>query len=116
MAANKKSKNEFVGKWHIYEMELWDEDYLNMEVPAYIEIDSRDMGQFQFGLVSGHLDGEVVEEGARTKFEFTWDGNDECDAAQGSGWAVLKDANTMKGRIKIHLGDSSSFLAKRTKN
>lgn len=27
---------DFVGTWHIYEMEMWDEDYFNMEVQAYI--------------------------------------------------------------------------------
>jgi hypothetical protein len=25
---------KFVGTWHIYEMEMWDEDYFNMEVQA----------------------------------------------------------------------------------
>jgi hypothetical protein len=43
----------FTGTWHIYEMELWDEDYFNMEVQAYIRIDPNNLGDFQFGLVSG---------------------------------------------------------------
>ncbi len=116
MASKNRAQTEFAGLWHIEEMESWDEDYFNMEVQAYIEIDAKHMGHFQFGLVSGHLDGEVVEEGARKKFEFTWDGNDECDPAQGSGWIILKDENTIKGRIKFHQGDSSTFLAKRAKS
>ena len=49
-----------MGTWHIYEMELWDEDYFNTEVQAYIEINSSNRGYFQFGLVSGRIDGEVV--------------------------------------------------------
>lgn len=102
--------SQFTGKWHIYEMESWDEDYFNMEVQAYIEIDENDMGNFQFGLVSGYLHGEIV--GSDT-LEFTWDGNDECDEAQGSGWIRLKDKNTLEGKIKIHLGDRSLFWAKR---
>jgi hypothetical protein len=36
-------------------MELWDEDYINMEVQAYIEVRSDNLGNFQFGLVSGYL-------------------------------------------------------------
>jgi hypothetical protein len=32
-------------------MEMWDEDYFNMEVQADIEINERDLGNFQFGLV-----------------------------------------------------------------
>ena len=44
---------KFDGVWHIKEMENWDEDYFNMEVQAYIEIDERGSGDFQFGLVTG---------------------------------------------------------------
>ena len=38
----------FIGTWHIYEMEMWDEDYFNMEVQAYIKIVSNTKGNFQF--------------------------------------------------------------------
>ena len=101
--------NLFQGKWHIYEMEMWDADYFNMEVQAFIEIEKNDTGNFQFGLVAGYLDGEIVGD----RLEFTWNGNDECDEAQGSGWLKLKDENTLKGRIKIHQGDKSKFRATR---
>ena len=50
----------FIGTWYIYEMEMWDEDYFNMEVQAYIKIVSNSCGDFQFGLVSGEIDGKVV--------------------------------------------------------
>lgn len=110
-----KSKTEFVGKWHIDEMEEWNEDYFNMEVQAYIEIEPNNMGHFQFGLVCGQIDGEVVQYPDGKRFEFTWDGNDECDPAQGSGWIKLMDANTIEGKFKFHLGDSSTFSAKRAK-
>ena len=53
---------DFVGTWHIYEMAMWDEDYFNMEVQAYIEIASNNCGDFQFGLVSGGLHGRVVDD------------------------------------------------------
>ena len=89
---------------------MWDEDYFNMEVQAYIEIDEKDMGQFQFGLVSGDFDGETV---GSDRLEFTWNGNDECDEAQGSGWIRLEDENTLEGKIKFHRGDTSKFWAKR---
>ncbi len=102
---------QFEGLWHIYEMELWDEDYFNMEVQAFIEITSKGAGDFQFGLVSGYLD--IDEIGGDGRMEFTWSGNDECDEAFGSGWLELKDKNTLKGKIKFHQGDKSKFLAKR---
>ena len=103
------------GLWHIYEMEMWDEDYFNMEVQAYIEIDAKGHGHFQFGLVSGVIDGEIVKDNHRERSEFTWEGNDECDPAFGSGWVELKDEGTITGKIKLHQGDSSTFSAKRAK-
>lgn len=103
-------ENPFAGKWHIYEMEMWDEDYFNMEIQAYIEIKNNDMGNFQFGLVSGYMDGEMV---GNNRLEFTWEGNDECDPAQGSGWIELQGKNSLEGKIKLHLGDSSMFSAER---
>jgi hypothetical protein len=104
---------QFAGTWQIYEMEMWDEDYFNMEVQAYITVNDKGAGDFQFGLVTGQIDGELVKDSAGERFEFTWEGSDECDPAAGSGWLRLKEPNTLEGRIKIHSGDSSMFLAKR---
>jgi hypothetical protein len=104
---------QYSGKWRIVEMEMWDSDYLDMEVEAYIEIGPSGSGEFQFGLVSGQIDGEVVKDGKDERFEFTWDGNDECDSASGSGWLKLKGKNSLDGRIKFHQGDSSDLVAKR---
>ena len=102
---------KYEGVWHILEMDLWDEDYFNMEVQAYIRIGSNGIGDFQFGLVSGGLDGEVVKTGNLERFEFTWDGQDEMDPASGSGWLKLSGKDKARGRVKFHLGDSSEFLA-----
>ncbi|MSP12368.1 MAG: hypothetical protein EXR62_05355 [Chloroflexi bacterium] len=103
------------GTWHIYEMETWDADYFNMEVQAFLEIDAKGMGDFQFGLVTGSIDGEIIQDGTDERFEFTWDGSDESDEATGSGWLRVQPADTIQGRIKIHSGDSSQFLARRAK-
>jgi hypothetical protein len=54
-------------------MELWDEDYFNMEVQAYIQIKSNGIGEFQFGLVSGQIDGEIANEGNQERFVFEGD-------------------------------------------
>lgn len=104
---------KFAGRWLITEMSGFDEDYLNMEVQAYVEVDESGSGDFQFGLVSGQIDGEIVKNKSGEKIEFTWDGNDEMDDAAGSGWLKLKDKNTLEGKIKFHQGDSSLFLASR---
>ena len=104
---------KYEGAWHIVEMDMGDEDYFNMEVQAYIRVGSNGSGDFQFGLVSGRIDGEVVKMGNVERFEFTWEGQDENDPALGSGWLKLFEKDKVKGRIKFHLGDSSEFLAVR---
>jgi hypothetical protein len=104
--------HKFVGLWHIYEMEMWDEDYFNMETQAYVEIDSNS-GEFQFGLVSGSIDGYLETVGNRDRFTFTWEGQDEMDEASGSGWMELAGKNEVSGLIDFHMGDRSTFKAKK---
>ena len=43
MMAKKKSepKSPFLGRWQIVSMSNWDEDYLNEEVPAFIEFEEK---------------------------------------------------------------------------
>ena len=103
--------HEFIGTWHIYEMELWDSDYFNMELQAYIDIKSNNLGNFQFGLVSGYLDGYIEDEFGKEYFVFTWEGQDEMEPVTGSGWMKLIDKNEIVGSIKLHLGDRSGFRA-----
>ena len=105
----------FAGTWHIYEMKMWDEDYFNMEVQAYIKINSNKTGNFQFGLVSGYMDGKIVKYTDGNRFEFTWEGNDECDPAFGYGWIRLKNKRLLEGEFRFHNGDDSTFLARRAK-
>jgi len=103
----------FIGTWHICEMENWNEDYFNMEVQAYITIDRNYGGEFQFGLVSGDIDGELANSKGRERLEFTWEGNDECDPASGSGWIRMNGEDEIEGEFRIHRGDNSKFRAKK---
>ena len=97
------------GKWRIAEMALWDKDFLDMMEPAYIAFDSKAGGEFAFGCVTGSLHCRKTPSGV----DFTWEGNDEMDQASGDGWAkVLKDG-TLKGEIRFHNGDDSTFKARR---
>jgi hypothetical protein len=107
--------SEFTGTWHIFEMEQWDEDYFNMEVQAYLEIETDNSGGFQFGLVNGEIVGRIVDYSDGKTFEFTWEGNDECDPASGSGWLRMKEEDLLEGEFRFHKGDSSTFLARRAK-
>jgi hypothetical protein len=109
-------KKLFKGKWDIVKMSNWDEDYFNMEVRAYIRIDKNCTGEFQFGLVSGSVDGRFKKDAEGTIFDFTWDGCDECDPANGDGWMKVKNGRTAEGEFRIHNGDTSLFWAKKVKN
>lgn len=108
-----EDSHDFIGKWHIYEMSMWDEDYFNMETQAYIKIRSNNLGDFQFGLVTGSLDGDVEKLGNKERFSFTWEGYDEMDEASGSGWLELNGNDEVKGLIDFHMGDRSTFQAKK---
>jgi hypothetical protein len=85
----------YSGTWRITEMESWSADYFDMEVEAFIK-----------------MNGDMPDT-ENERFEFTWEGNDECDEAFGSGWLKLKNKNLIEGRIKFHNGDSSGLSAKR---
>ena len=110
MREGRKNMN-YIDVWRITKMEIWSGDYFNMDVQAYIKVEENRLGFFQFGLVSGQIDGEVFKYGRKERFEFTWDGNDECDPAQRSDWFEVEDENRISGRIKTHLGNSSTFSA-----
>lgn len=104
-----KDKNLLVGTWHITEMGEWDEDYFNMEVQAYISINQNGEGEFQFGLVSGNIDGKFNKK----RLNFSFDAVDEMDEVNGRGWLDLVDENTITGEFNFHQGDDSTFTAKR---
>lgn len=54
--AMKAKLKPFIGKWIIVEMEAWDQDFVNMEVPGHFTFRKDGTGQFQFGLVQGEMD------------------------------------------------------------
>ena len=107
-----KPKSPLIGRWVIVSMSNWDEDYINEEVQAFIEFEPGQRGEFHFGYVRGGIDYRDVQRDGKPAVEFTWDGNDEMDQAQGRGWAVL-DGDRLKGMIFFHQGDESEFEAER---
>jgi hypothetical protein len=94
---------DITGTWHIYEMEQWDEDYFNMDVQAYIKIELSNSECFQFGLVYGDVYGRIVDYADEKRFEFTWERNDECDPASGSGWVRIKEKDVLEGEFPGYL-------------
>jgi hypothetical protein len=101
-----RKANPFVGRWRIVWMEMWDQDFVDMEVPGHFPFESEGRGNFQFGLVQGDMDCRVG--GGRV--EFSWSGNDEMDEASGRGHARIEQGELV-GRIFFHQGDDSGFRA-----
>ncbi|MEM9218705.1 MAG: hypothetical protein AAGD25_30735 [Cyanobacteria bacterium P01_F01_bin.150] len=107
--------SSFVGLWYIYYMEEWDQDYIDMEVKAYVEVKENLNGNFQFGLVSGSFYSELETIGDITRLSFSWEGMDECDEVNGRGWLQMAedDPDELEGLIDIMQGDRSGFNARR---
>jgi hypothetical protein len=109
----KTSFKAFVGQWSIVEMEAWDQEYIDMEVPGYFTFKKDGSGHFQFGLVQREMDCRLESTGGKARIEFSWQGQDELDPASGRGWAVIEDGE-LKSRIFFHQGDDSAFRARRS--
>ena len=103
----------FVGTWYIMEMEVWDQEYVNMEVPGHFTFKKGGIGNFHFGLVRGEMDCRIERDNGRERIEFSWEGQEELDPANGRGWAVIENGD-LHGRIFIHQGDDSTFQARRS--
>ena len=102
------------GSFKITQMDEWDQEFVDAEVPGFIRFDN-DGGEFQFGYVHGNMDCLLTTRDGEPAVEWTWDGNDEMDAAQGRGWATL-DGNEITGMIFFHQGDESEFKAIKSNN
>lgn len=114
MAKDKpKPRSPFAGRWRIDSMSAWDKDFVDEEEEGYFEFNNKGSGQFHFGYVHGHMDCRLTMRDGQPAVEWTWDGNDEMDPAQGRGWAIIKN-NELHGMILFHGGDESEFVATKT--
>ncbi len=100
-----------VGRWRIEQMEVWDQEAIDLLGPGFIEF-AKEHGSLRFVAVEGGLDCRYSEDKGRPSVEFSWSGADDNDSACGRGWARLEPGGLLVGRIFIHCGDDSSFIAK----
>ena len=107
-------KNEYIGKWRIVEMEMWDQSYIDLVTQGYILFEENDMGEFQFGTVVGALDYHIEPHAETERLEFSWSGSAELDPVSGRGWAMLNENGQLQGMLYFHEGDDSGFTAERS--
>jgi len=112
--AEKKPKHWALGRWSIESMSMWDDAYIDEEVPGYFEFGPHDLGSFQFGYVQGDVDYRVTERGDRPAVEFSFEGGDAADGTPctGRGWMTL-EGETLTGMIFFHQGDESEIELRR---
>ncbi len=72
-------------------MEMWDQDFVDEEVPGYIEFKPDGLGDFQFGYVLCGIDWRATERDGEQAVEFTFEGMDEMTPTSGRGSATLND-------------------------
>lgn len=110
--AEARTPEAFVGYWRNVEMEVWGKNYLDLVVPAFIEFDRERMGRFQFGTVRGWIDCRFEVRGGAQVVDFSWEGESDNDPGCGRGWGAL-EGDRLEGRLYIHCGDDSAFVASR---
>ena len=110
MRKKTKPKNRFTGRWRITSMTEWDQDFIDEEVPGYINFGKNRLGDFQFGYVRCDIDWRETERDGKPAVEFTFEGMDEMTPCSGRGWATLDDRK-LDGMICFHRGDESEFTA-----
>lgn len=91
------------GRWRIVETPDYD-----IHEPAYI-VFGKSGGEFVLGSITGAIYGACEGDAV----EFTWEGNDEMDPANGHGWAELQDDGSLEGEISLNNGDDIPFVARR---
>jgi hypothetical protein len=100
------------GRWRIVETELWDQEALDLVVPAYMRFDRNGLGEMQLIAIGASIDYRVEQRDGVFVLEFSWSGFDEMDATSGRAWAWI-DGDTIRGKLFIHQGDESTFVARR---
>jgi hypothetical protein len=100
------------GRWRIVETGIWDQEALDLVVPAHITFDRQGLGEMQLIAIGASIDYRLEDRGGVPVVEFSWSGFDEMDPTSGRAWARL-EGNTMYGKLFTHQGDESSFIAKR---
>jgi hypothetical protein len=83
---------QLIGRWQIFEADIWDRDDLDLVEPAYLEIGKDGRGEFAFGFVNATMEVEY----SRSIVFFRWTRFDEGDEISGEGSAELQDDGTVE--------------------
>jgi hypothetical protein len=95
-----------IGRWRIFEADIWDRAHLDLCGPAMITPQG---GEIPFGALEAGLEVEY----ARDSIGFHWAGCEEGDGVDGEGTAELLDDGTIEIEFAYRNGDEAVLKAKR---
>jgi hypothetical protein len=98
-----------IGKWRIFESDLYEPHDLDVVEPAFIEFRADGAGQFKYICVDGAMDVGFSPNGA----DFDWQGFDEMDEVSGSGDADIGEDGILTITISRFRGNEATFKARR---
>jgi hypothetical protein len=114
-APDRSTATAFSGTWRITSTELWDADALDTMQPAFIKFDDESIGSFGMIVISAGIDCRFGTRDGKPLVEFTFDGDDDGHPCTGRAWGVIEADGKIRGRMFIHLGDDSAFVAERAR-
>ena len=109
----KANECSILGAWRIEETAVWGLEALDLLGPARITFGRESLGTIRLIAIEGSIDFRVGERNGAPFVEFSWSGSDDADPACGRGFAVLR-GERLRGKLFIHRGDESTFVAKRS--
>lgn len=113
MTATRNTDKAFAGGWRIVETEVWEEDALDTVQPAFVRFDDECIGSFGMIVIQAGIDCRFGVRDGRPLVEFTFEGDDDGHPCTGRAWATIEPDGKLRGRLFIHLGDDSEFVAER---
>ncbi len=95
------------GRWRIVETGAWPREHLDLCGPAFPHIGADGTGEMAFGALTAAVNIGFTAGG----LDFDWNGSDEGDLVQRTGWAGLRNDGRLKGEIAYDNGDETTFIA-----
>jgi len=115
MASKHSSRSDeilFRGTWQITSTDVWGDDALGDLGPPILSFGPGRRGELRFLAITASVDYRVATRDGEPIAEFSWEGDDDGQRISGRGWARAIPRG-LAGRILIHEGDESDFVAKR---
>ncbi len=109
-------KSPILGLWRVTAAEGVGGSAVDAGVETHLRFDPNGFGEFRLGFTRGSIDHRLVERDGMPAVEWTWVGSDENPEdkdgdVSGRGWGVLGQDGRLRGRIFIHDGNDSAFVA-----